>query len=79
MSRVEGIQKPGFSWTAVVFFFVRRKLGRVVRPVRIHALSSPSLRGYVVMEGAQKAKGSVLTNLRRLGQLRASMRVGCPF
>jgi len=79
MSRLEGVHLPGFSLAAVVFFFVRRKLGRVVRPIRIHALSPQSLRGYAVMEGAQKAAGSVPMHLKKLGQLRASMRVGCPF
>jgi alkylhydroperoxidase family enzyme len=79
MARLEGVQRPGFSLSALIYFFVRRKLGRVVRPIRIHALSPQSLRGYAVMEGAQKAADSLPKRLKKLGQLRVSMRVGCPF
>jgi len=79
MSRLEGVLRPGLSLAAVVFFFVRRKLGRVVRPIRIHALSPRNLRGYALMEGAQEAADSVPRALKKLGQTRVATRVGCPF
>jgi alkylhydroperoxidase family enzyme len=79
MSRLVGAQRPGFSLARVVFYFVKRKLGRVVRPLRIHALSPPNLRGYAMMEGAQESAGSVAKGLKTLAQIRVSTRVGCPF
>ncbi|MDH3207137.1 MAG: hypothetical protein OEO79_11025 [Gemmatimonadota bacterium] len=79
MSRLEGVDRPGLSLTAVVFYFVRRTLGRVVRPIRIHALSPRSLRGYAMMEGAQEAAASVPRSIKKLGQVRVATRVGCPF
>jgi len=79
MARLEGVVRPGLSLAAVVFFFVRRKLGRVVRPVRIHALSPRNLRGYAMMEDAQESADSVPPSIKKLGQVRIATRVGCPF
>ena len=79
MARVSGVEKPGASFAAVVFAMVRRKLGRVVRPLRVHALSPASLRGYALMEGAQESARAVPVDLRKLAQVRTALRVGCPF
>ena len=79
MSRLEGVVRPGLSLAAVVFFFVRRELGRVVQPIRIHALSPRNLRGYAMMEGAQESADFVPRSLKKLGQIRVATRVGCPF
>ncbi len=79
MARLEGVSNPGISMAGIVFYFVRRKLGRVVRPTRIHALNSTLLRGYAAMEGAQESGDSVAGDLKRLAQLRAATLVGCAF
>jgi hypothetical protein len=79
MARVEGVERPGFSFAAVVYFMVKRKLGHVVRPLRIHALSPPILRGYALMEDAQESARAVPKGLKKLAQIRVATRVGCPF
>lgn len=79
MSRIEGVVRPGLTLASMVFFFVRRRLGRVVRPLRIHALSPQVLRGYAMMEGAQESAKSVSSKVKKLGQVRVATRVGCPF
>lgn len=79
MPRLIGVEKPGPSLAAVVFAVVRRRLGRVVRPLRIHALSPANLRGYALMESAQESARSVPPALRKLAQVRVATRIGCPF
>ncbi len=79
MARLEGVVRPGLSLAGVVFYFVRRQLGRVVRPVRIHALSPQNLRGYALMEGAQESADAIPRSVKKLGQVRVATRVGCPF
>ena len=68
MPRVLGVEKPGVSLAGVLFRVVLRKLGTVPRPLRIHALSRTSLRGYAMMEGAQESAKSVPQHLRKLAQ-----------
>ena len=79
MPRLVGVEQPGWSVVGLIFFLVRRKLGRVVRPQRIHALSPTNLRGYGLMEAAQESANSVPRRLKKLAQIRTATRVGCPF
>lgn len=79
MSRLRGVEKPGLSFAALVFAAVRRRFGRVVRPLRIHALNAPVLRGYAFMESGQDTAKSVPTHLKKLAQVRTATRIGCPF
>ncbi len=79
MARLTGVEKTLASTTAVIFRVVRKKLGRVPRPLRIHALSKPNLRGYAMMEGAQEAARAVPAHVKKLAQIRVATRVGCPF
>lgn len=79
MARLEGVQSPGLSFAGLVFFMVRRKIGHVVRPIRLHALSPRNLRGYAMMEGAQESARAVPRHLKKLAQVRVATRVGCPF
>ncbi len=79
MARLQGIQKAGSLLTRLVFFLVRRRLGRVPRPLRIHALAPRILTGYGQMEMAQEKARRVSAELKKLGQVRIAMRVGCPF
>ncbi len=79
MARLEGVDRPGLSFARLVFFMVRRKIGRVVRPIRLHALSPRNLRGYAMMEGAQESANGVPRQLKKLAQVRVATRVGCPF
>lgn len=79
MARLPGVTEGGSWLTRLIFHFVRRRLGRVPRPLRIRALAPPILRGYVRMEAAQEKAGSVAPALKKLAQVRTAMRVGCPF
>ncbi len=79
MARLEGVQNPGVSFAAILFSFVKRKLGRVPQPMRITALNPTILRGYAFMESAQQSASTVPQHPKVLAQLRVATRVGCPF
>jgi hypothetical protein len=50
MARIKGVISGGSLLARIAFFLTRRKVGRVVTPVRIHALHTPILYGYGQME-----------------------------
>ncbi len=79
MARLDGVQRPGLSFAAVIFALVKRKLGRVPQPMRITALNPAVLRGYALMESAQESASSAPKHLKVLAQIRVATRVGCPF
>ncbi|HYL84362.1 MAG TPA: hypothetical protein VE263_09015 [Candidatus Angelobacter sp.] len=84
MARIEGAD-PGKQrflqgiFTRVIYAMTKRKVGRVVMPVRIAAHHPKVLWGYGQME--QSLLGSRLVDgaLKDLGQLRVATLVGCPF
>ena len=79
MARIEGLQRGGGLLARLAFWLTRRKVGRVVTPVRLHALHSAVLFGYGQMELAQEKSKRVPADLKALGQVRVALRVGCPF
>jgi hypothetical protein len=79
MARIAGVERGGSLLARIAFFLSRRRLGRVVRPLRIHALSSRLLFGYGQMEQAQLGMKRCPADLRSLASVRVAMRVGCPF
>ncbi len=79
MSRITGVSRGGSILARVAFFFSRRKVGRVIQPVRVHALHSRLLLGYGHMEMAQEKADKVPGMVKSLAQVRVAMRVGCPF
>ncbi len=79
MSRLAGVERPGFSFAALIFRAVRRRLGRTPRPLRVHALNPPTLRGYAFMEAGQEGGSALPSGLKKLAQVRVATRVGCPF
>ncbi len=79
MSRITGVNRGGTILARLAFFFTRRKVGRVIRPVRVHALHSRLLFGYGQMEMAQEKADKIPPALKSLAQIRVAMRVGCPF
>jgi len=54
MLRVPGVE--GVSLAGALFRVVLRKLGMIPRPLRIQALSRASLRGYAMMEDADRSE-----------------------
>ncbi|HEX6588694.1 MAG TPA: hypothetical protein VF039_06700 [Longimicrobiales bacterium] len=79
MARISGVDNPGASFATLIFRAVRKRLGRVPRPMRIHALAPAVLRGYAFMEAGQESATGVPKKLKKLGQVRVATRIGCPF
>ncbi len=79
MARIEGVTRGGSLMARIAFFLTKRKIGRVVKPVRIYALHSKMLRGYALMELAQEGARRVPADLKMLAQVRVATRIGCPF
>ena len=84
MARIEGAE-PGKQGllsgllTRIVYAMTKRKLGRVVMPVRIVANHSKILWGYGQMERSLLGSRLVDAGLKDLAQLRVATLVGCPF
>ncbi len=79
MARIDGVTKGGSLLARIAFFFTRRRVGRVLKPVRVHALHARLLYGYGQMELAQEKARTVPVAVKALAQVRVAMRVGCPF
>lgn len=57
----------------------KRRLGRVIAPIRIKAHHPRLLRGYAHMELAQAAARSVPHSLKALVDVYVARLIGCPF
>jgi hypothetical protein len=80
MARIEGVDgRRAGVFVRVAYWFCRRKVGRVVEPVRLHAHHPRLLRGLAGMEMAQEAARAVDPLLKTLAQIRVAGRIGCPF
>jgi len=79
MSRID-VTNAGRSWLAKIsFFMTKRKLGKVVTPVKVHALHTPLLYGMGQMELSQEKATRIPAPIKALAQIRTAMLVGCPF
>jgi hypothetical protein len=84
MARIEGADpgKQSFfqgMFTRIVYALTKRKVRRVVMPVRIAAHHAKLLWGYGQMEQSLGASRLVEAGLKDLAQLRVATLVGCPF
>ena len=84
MARIEGADpgKQGFfqgMFTRLIYWMTKRKVGRVVMPVRIAAHHSKLLWGYGQMEQSLAGSRQVEEGLKNLAQLRVATLIGCPF
>ena len=80
MARIPGVEKEQAGWLVrIAYWLTRRKLGRVVLPVRIMAHHPRLLRGVGSMEMAQEAARTVDLRLKCLVQIKVAQRIGCPF
>lgn len=79
MARIAGVEKGGSLIARIAFFMCQRKVGRVIRPVRVHALHTRLLMGYGQMEAAQEKAARVPRQLKCLAEVRVAMQIGCPF
>jgi hypothetical protein len=84
MARISGAD-PGKQglwsglFTRIVYAMTKRKVGRVVMPVRIVAHHAKILWGYGQMEQSLLGSRQVDAGLKDLAQLRVATLVGCPF
>ena len=63
----------------IIYSMTKRKLGRVVMPVKIAAHHPKLLWGYGQMEQSLLSSHLVDETLKNLAQLRVATLVGCPF
>ncbi len=66
-------------FTRIVYSMTKRKVGRVVMPVKIAAHHAKLLWGYGQMEQSLFSSKLVDAGLKNLAQLRVATLVGCPF
>jgi hypothetical protein len=66
-------------FTRIIYSMVKRKVGRLVMPVKIAAHHGKILWGYGQMEQSLLSSHLVDEALKNLGQLRVATLVGCPF
>ena len=80
MARIEGVSDRDAGLVArLAFWFSRRKFGRVLEPIRLHAQHPRLLRGLGHMEMAQQAASTLDASLKELLNIKVAMGVGCPF
>jgi hypothetical protein len=80
MSRSTGVQDKDASLRArIVFWFAKRRLGRVPPGLRVRALDPKYLKASVGMDMYAAGQGVVPMTLKELAQLKVAMMVGCPF
>jgi alkylhydroperoxidase family enzyme len=84
MARLEGARLDRHSWLArlwlrLVFWMTRRRLGRIVEPVRLAAHHPRLLAGLGAMEQVLGESRYLAAGVRERVQLRVAARIGCPF
>jgi len=80
MARIPGIEPQQASlFTRFVYWMTKRKIGRVIVPVKITAHQPRLLRGSGEMEMAQMKMQSVPGTLKELASIKTAMLIGCPF
>ena len=84
MARIEGAKPSELGLfhgllTRILYFMVKRRLGRVVMPVQVAAHHAKLLWGYAQMELALDGSRMLEGALKNLAQLRVATLVGCPF
>ena len=80
MARMSGVdQKDASPFVKVAYWFTKRKVGRVIEPVKITAHHPRLLRAMAAMEMGQEAARSVDGALKALVQIQVARMIGCPF
>jgi hypothetical protein len=80
MARIAGVEagRAGL-FVRFVYWMTRRKVGRVVLPVKVTAHHPRLLRSLGEMETGQAAAHSVDAALKSLASVKAATEIGCPF
>ena len=80
MARIAGVEREQAGlFVRFVYWMVRRKLGRVVLPIKIAAHHPRLLRSVGEMEAGQMAARSLNASLKSLAEVKVATLIGCPF
>jgi len=80
MARIPGVEPSQASWfIRFAYWMTKRKIGRVVLPVKIMAHQPRLVFGYGQMEMAQAALHSLDETLKELASIKVATMIGCPF
>ena len=80
MPRIQGVEpKKAGLFVRIAYFMTRRRLGRVIMPIKIKAHHPRLLRALAHMELGQEAVKTVPAQLKALAQVKVAMMIGCPF
>jgi hypothetical protein len=80
MARIRGVEaNEAGLFTRFVYWMTRRKIGRVVLPLKITAHLPRLLAAVGGMEMAEQAAGTVDAKLKALASIKTATLVGCPF
>lgn len=80
MPRSQGIQNNQVTpLTRLLFYFVKRRLGRIPVGVRIRAFVPKYLRKAASLDIYGASQGLVSMHLKELAQLKTALMIGCPF
>ncbi|HEY3971503.1 MAG TPA: hypothetical protein VGM18_00780 [Candidatus Sulfotelmatobacter sp.] len=66
-------------FVSIVYWSTKRRLGRVIMPIRVTAHHAKIFWGYIQMEQSQMGSRLVDHKLKGLAELRVATLVGCPF
>ena len=64
MAPIDGVNKGCSLIARIVFFFAKRRVGKIPNPIRIMALNSPILRGYGLWNKHRRAQEKYHIQLR---------------
>jgi hypothetical protein len=84
MARISGAEPAGAgllvgNFLRIVYWLTRRKVGKVVMPIRVTGNHPKVLFGVGMMEQALLSSRRVEPALKNLVSVRAATLVGCPF
>lgn len=80
MARIQGIEPNQANlFTRFVYWMTKRKIGRVVLPLKITAHQTRLLRAMGEMEMGQMAMHTVDQALKCLASVKVATLTGCPF
>jgi hypothetical protein len=80
VARINGVEPERAGWfVRFIYWMVRRKIGRVVLPIKITAHHPRLLWSMGEMERGQMTARSVDAGLKSLASVKTAMLIGCPF
>lgn len=77
--RDEGLEAPRNLLSKIIYFVTKKRFGKVLLPVKIHAYSPATLLGFGVMTHIHTRPAHLDPALSLLAQARVAALVGCPF